>query len=141
MPNLNKAMIIGTLTRDPETKHTPKGTVIASFSLAVNRNYTTESGEKREEATFLDCEAWGKLAEIVGQYCKKGGSIYVEGRLKVESWDDKETGKKRSKTKIVVENMQLLGGKRQESAPAPQQREGVRPTDPDLDAQPDEIPF
>ncbi|NBW32046.1 MAG: single-stranded DNA-binding protein, partial [bacterium] len=111
MANLNKVMLIGNLTREPEIKYTPKGTAVAGFALAVNRNFTTESGEKREEVTFVDLEAYGRVAEIVGEYCKKGKPLFVEGRLKLDTWDDKDTGKKRSRMKVVVENIQLLGGR------------------------------
>ncbi len=111
MPNLNKVILMGNLTRDPEIKYTPKGTAIAAFGMAINRNYTLESGEKREEVTFVDCEAYARLAEIIGEYCKKGKPLFVEGRLKLDSWDDKTSGQKRSKMKVVVETMQLLGGR------------------------------
>src|SRR5947207_6773712 len=111
MPNLNKVMLIGNLTRDPEIKYTPKGTAIADIGLAVNRNYTTESGEKREEVTFIDVTLWGRVAEIVGEYCKKGRPLFVEGRLQLDQWDDKATGQKRSKLKVVGDNIQLLGSR------------------------------
>jgi single-strand DNA-binding protein len=111
MASLNKVMIIGNLTRDPEIKYTPKGTAIADIGLAVNRNYTTESGEKREEVTFIDVTLWGRTAEIVGEYCKKGRPLFVEGRLQLDQWDDKQTGQKRSKLKVVGDNIQLLGGR------------------------------
>ena len=160
MPNLNKVMLIGNLTRDPEIKYTPKGTAIAAFGLAVNRNYTTESGEKREEVTFIDLEAYARLAEIIGEYCKKGRPIFVEGRLKLDTWDDKQSGQKRSKMKVVVETMQLLGsrdgaggdfeggggggGGGGHQAPAQRRAPAAPPkpaADPDLDAEPDDIPF
>jgi single-strand DNA-binding protein len=160
MPNLNKVMLIGNLTRDPEIKYTPKGTAIAAFGLAVNRSYTTEGGEKREEVTFIDLEAYARLAEIIGEYCKKGRPIFVEGRLKLDTWDDKQSGQKRSKMKVIVETMQLLGSREGggpgggggdfeggHSSPAPQQQRRApqpppRPAaDPDLDAAPDDIPF
>jgi single-strand DNA-binding protein len=160
MPNLNKVMLIGNLTRDPEIKYTPKGTAIAAFGLAVNRNYTTEGGEKREEVTFIDLEAYARLAEIIGEYCKKGRPIFVEGRLKLDQWDDKQSGQKRSKMKVVVETMQLLGSREgggggggggggeegsQGGGGAPQRRNPAQPprpaADPDLDAEPDDIPF
>src|SRR6266853_2531698 len=111
MANLNKVMLIGNLTRDPELKYTPKGTAIADIGLAVNRNYTTDSGEKREEVTFIDVTLWGRVAEIVGEYCKKGRPLFVEGRLQLDQWDDKATGQKRSKLKVVGENIQLLGSR------------------------------
>jgi single-strand DNA-binding protein len=161
MASLNKVMIIGNLTRDPEIKYTPKGTAIADIGLAVNRNYTTESGEKREEVTFIDVTLWGRVAEIVGEYCKKGRPLFVEGRLQLDTWDDKATGQKRSKLKVVGDNIQLLGGKeggggggggeyseprgesrpqsRPASRPAPPQKRP--PADPDLDGPEDDIPF
>ena len=111
MASYNKVMLIGNLTRDPEIKYTPKGTAIAVFGLATNRSYTLESGEKREEVTFVDCEAYARLAEIIGEYCKKGKPIFVEGRLKLDTWDDKTSGQKRSKMKVIVEVMQLLGSR------------------------------
>lgn len=112
MPNLNKVMLMGNLTRDPEIKYTPKGTAIANFGIAVNRTFTTaDGGEKREEVTFIDLEAFGRTAEIIGEYFKKGRPIYVEGRLKLDSWDDKQTGKKMSKLRVVVESFEFLGGR------------------------------
>ena len=165
MASFNKVMIIGNLTRDPEIKYTPKGTAIADIGLAVNRNYTTDSGEKREEVTFIDVTLWGRVAEIVGEYCKKGRPLFVEGRLQLDTWDDKATGQKRSKLKVVGENIQLLGSReggaagggehgegrsesRSEARPQ-QSRPAARPAsppprppaDPDLDAPEDDIPF
>jgi len=110
MPNLNKVMLMGNLTRDPEIKYTPKGTAIAQIGMAVNRTFTMpESGEKREEVTFIDVEAYGKQAEVIAEYCKKGRPLYVEGRLKLDTWDDKATGQKRSKMRVVLESFQFLG--------------------------------
>ena len=111
MPNLNKVMLIGNLTRDPEVKYTPKGTAVAEVGMAINRVFTPEGGEKREETTFVDITFWGRQAEIVGQYAKKGNPLYVEGRLQLDSWDDKQTGQKRSKLRVVGEQLQLLGGR------------------------------
>jgi single-strand DNA-binding protein len=110
-PNLNKVMLIGTLTRDPEVKTTPRGTSVAELGLAINRFYTTEGGERREETTFVDVELWGRQAEVAGEYLRKGRSVFVEGRLRLDSWDDKETGAKRSKLRVVGEVMQMLGGR------------------------------
>lgn len=153
MANLNKVMLIGNLTRDPEIKYTPKGTAVASFALAINRNYTTEGGEKREEVTFVEIEAYGRVAEIIGEYCKKGSPLFVDGRLKLDTWDDKQTGQKRSKMKVVAENIQLLGGRdgvpagtaEQADAAAASRRPPAThpqpPADPDLDAAADDIPF
>lgn len=111
MPNLNKVMLMGNLTRDPEIKYTPKGTAVAELGLAINRVYSTDQGEKREETTFVDVELWGRTAELAGEYLKKGRPVYIEGRLKLDTWDDKQTGQKRSKMRVVGEVMQFLGGR------------------------------
>jgi len=109
MANLNKVMIIGNVTRDPEIKYTPKGSAVTDLGIAVNRVYTPEGGEKREETTYVDVTLWGRQAEIAGEYCKKGRSVYIEGRLQLDSWDDKTSGQKRSKLRVVGESFQLLG--------------------------------
>ncbi|MES2709877.1 MAG: single-stranded DNA-binding protein [Verrucomicrobiota bacterium] len=111
MASLNKVMIIGNLTRDPELRYTPKGMAVTDISLAVNRTYSTAEGERREEVTFLDVTYWGKQAEVLAQYMKKGRPLYVEGRLRLDSWDDKETGKKQSRLKITGEEFQFLGSR------------------------------
>jgi single-strand DNA-binding protein len=109
MANLNKVMLIGNVTRDPEIKYTPKGSAVTDLGIAVNRVFTPEGGERREETTFVDVTLWGRQAEIAGEYCKKGRSIYIEGRLQLDSWEDKTSGQKRSKLRVVGENFQLLG--------------------------------
>ena len=111
MPSLNKVMLIGNLTRSPELRVTPKGTAICQFGLAINRTFKDESGASRDETTFVDIEAWGKQGETVAKYCAKGRPLFVEGRLKLDTWDDKTTGQKRSKMKIVLENFQFLAGR------------------------------
>jgi single-strand DNA-binding protein len=111
MANLNKVMLIGNLTRDPELRVTPKGTAICQFGLAINRTFKDESGATRDETTFVDIEAWGKSGETIAKYVTKGRPLYVEGRLKLDTWDDKTSGQKRSKLKIVLENFQFLGGR------------------------------
>ena len=111
MANLNKVMLIGNLTRDPEIKYTPKGSAIAELGLAINRYYTTESGEKKEETTFVDVTLWGRQAEIAKEYLQKGKPVYIEGRLQLDTWDDKQTGQKRSKLRVTGEQMQLLGAR------------------------------
>jgi single-strand DNA-binding protein len=111
MASFNQVTIIGNLTRDPEIRYTPKGSAVGDVSLAVNRKYKTDSGEAKEETTFVDCTAWGKTAELIGQYCKKGNPLFIVGRLQQDTWEDKATGQKRSKLKVVIENMQFLGGK------------------------------
>ena len=111
MASYNKVLLLGNCTRDPEVRYTPKGTAVAELGLAVNRVFTSESGEKREETTFVDVTFWGRQAEIVGEYLKKGRPVFIEGRLQMDTWDDKQTGAKRSKLKVVAEGMQLLGGR------------------------------
>lgn len=111
MPSFNKAILAGNLTRDPELKYTPKGTAVCQFGLAINRHWTTESGERREEVTFLDCKAFGRQAEVLGQHLRKGAAVLVEGRIAQEEWDDKATGQKRRATRIVVEAFQFLGSR------------------------------
>jgi single-strand DNA-binding protein len=123
MASYNKVILVGNLTRDPELRYTPKGLAIAKIGLAVNRNYTTESGEKKEEVTFVDLDAFGRQAETLAQYMKKGSPLLVEGRLRLDQWDDKKTGEKRSKLGIVVEGFQFLGGggggRNMEGSPVP----------------------
>ena len=114
MANLNKVMLIGNLTRDPELRVTPKGTAICTFSLAVNRKFKDESGGEREEVTYVDIEAWGKSGENIAKYCTKGRPLFVEGRLRLDQWEDKTTKEKRSRMKVVCENFQFLGGGRGE---------------------------
>ena len=110
MANFNKVLLVGNLTRDPELKHTPSNQAVAQIGLAVNRNFQTKDGEKREETTFVDCEAWGRTAEVMSQYLAKGRPVLVEGRLKLDQWQDKD-GNNRSKLKVVIENFQFLGGR------------------------------
>src|SRR5476649_2869476 len=109
MASFNKVILMGNLTRDPELRYTPKGTAIAKVGLAINRNWTSESGEKKEEVTFVDVDIFGRTAENVGQYMRKGRLILVEGRLKLDQWDDKQTGQKRSRLGVVAETVQFLG--------------------------------
>ncbi len=107
MPNLNKVMLMGNLTRDVELKTTTGNQTVASFSLAINRKFRLKDGEDREEVTFVDCEAWGKTGEVIAKYVSKGKPLYVEGRLKLDSWEDKD-GQKRSKMRVVVEEFQFI---------------------------------
>jgi single-strand DNA-binding protein len=123
MASFNKVILMGNLTRDPELRYTPKGNAIAKIGLAVNRVWTNEAGEKKEDVTFIDVEVWGRTAENVGQYMRKGRPILVEGRLKLDQWDDKATGAKRSKLGVVAETVQFLGG-------APGAGEGGAPAAP-----------
>jgi single-strand DNA-binding protein len=111
MPNLNKVMLMGNITRDIELRTIPSGQSIAQIGLAINRSWTSADGEKREEVTWVDCEAWGKTAEIMHKYLAKGRPVYIEGRLKLDQWDDKESGQKRSKMKVVIEAFQFIDSK------------------------------
>src|SRR5476649_140469 len=111
MASFNKVILLGNLTRDPEVRYTPKGTAVAELGMAVNRVYTAENGEKREETTFVDVTLWGRTAEIAGEYLKKGRPVFIEGRLQLDSWEDKQSGQKRSKLKVVGEGLQLLGSR------------------------------
>lgn len=126
MPSYNKVLLMGHLTRDPETKVTP-GTTVCTFGLANNRKFKGGNGEQREEVLFVDCTAFGRTAEVIGQYFAKGKPIFVEGRLKLDQWDDKQTGAKRSKITVVVDSFQFVGGQdgdgeKQAAAPARTQR-------------------
>lgn len=108
MANLNKVMLIGNLTRDPEIRHTPKGTAVAEIGMAINRVWNNDQGQKQEETTFVDVTLWGRTAELAQQYLTKGRPVYIEGRLTLDTWDDKQTGQKRSKLKVVGETLQFL---------------------------------
>ena len=135
MASLNKVMLIGNLTRDPEVRYTPKGSAVCDMAIAVNRRYVNDAGERQEEVTYLDVVLWDKKAELAAQYLSKGKPVFIEGRLQMDSWEDKATGQKRTKIRIICENMQFLdskgggggghsGGDDGEGygAPAPQQR-------------------
>ena len=112
MASFNKVILVGNLTRDPEVKYTTGGTAVAEIGLAVNRTwFDQKSNERKEETTFVDVTLWGRQAEVAGEYLVKGRSVLIEGRLQLDSWDDKETGKKRSKLRVVGEQMQMLGGR------------------------------
>jgi len=119
MASYNKVLLLGNLTRDPELRVTPKGTAICTFGLAVNRKFKDESGGEREEVTFVDIEAWGRQGETISKYCTKGRPLFVEGRLRLDQWEDKNTKEKRSRMKVVLENFQFLGGGQREGGGAP----------------------
>jgi single-strand DNA-binding protein len=106
----NKVILMGNLTRDPETRVTPNGATICKIGLAVNRSFSTQSGEKREEVAFVDCDAFGKTAEVISKWMTKGREILVEGRLHLDEWEDKTTGQKRSKLNVIIENFQFTSG-------------------------------
>ena len=147
MANFNKVILAGNLTRDPELRYTPKGTAIAKIGLAINRKWKSETGEMKEETTFVDVDAFGKTAETIGQYLKKGRPILIEGRLRYQTWDDKQSGQKKSKLAVVMENFQFMdsGGGRGEGAPAPSRPAAAAAAPEAPDAEPphegDDVPF
>jgi len=112
MASFNKVILAGNLTRDPELRYASNGRAIAKFGLAISRNWTTETGEKKEEVTFVDVDAFGKEAEHIGQYFKKGRPILFEGRLRLDTWDDKQTGQKRNKLNVVLERFSFIDSNR-----------------------------
>jgi single-strand DNA-binding protein len=157
MANFNKVYLMGNLTRDPEMRVTPKGTAICQFGLAISRSWKDESGQTREETAFVDIEAWGKQGEVISKYCTKGRPLFVEGRLKFDQWEDKTSGQKRSKLKVVLENFQFIGG-RGDGAPgggpsaaggetgepgdgAPPSKGPSRPPTPSRDTVDEDVPF
>lgn len=149
MASLNKVFLVGNLTRDPERSYTPKGMALTKFGMAVNHVYTTEAGEKREEANFFDIVVWGKQAEAAAQYLSKGRPVLIEGRLRYESWQN-DKGEKRNKISVVAERVQFLGSSQrsgggqefQEGGPAPEraERPGRAPVEPPADDAAPEAP-
>lgn len=111
MRGFSKAIITGNLTRDPELRTTPSGSSVCGFAVAVNRTYRDPSGEQKEEVSFIDCTAWGKLGEMISQYAKRGSGVLVSGRLSQRSWEDKNGGGKRSRVEIVVEDFNFIGAR------------------------------
>ena len=109
MASFNKVILMGNLTRDPELRYTPSNVAICKFSIAVNRQYTTASGEKREEVDFIECEMWGRRGEVINQYLRKGNPIFVEGRLRLDRWEDQQ-GNKKSRLLVTAENFEFIGG-------------------------------
>ena len=149
MANFNKVILAGNLTRDPELRYTPKGTAVARITLAINRTYGggEGGGEKKEEVSFVDVDVWGRQAEVISQYMKKGRPLLVEGRLKQDTWEDKNTKQKQSKLKVVLESFSFLdSGNRGDSGggapsrPAP----STAPASESPDSEPpqdDDVPF
>jgi single-strand DNA-binding protein len=150
MANFNKVILAGNLTRDPEVRYTPKGTAIAKLGMAINRTWKSETGETKEEVTFVDVDAFGRQAEVISQYLKKGRPILVEGRLKLDQWDDKQTGQKRSRLGVVLEGFQFLdsgrgdGGGGGRSAPSSSSPPASAPNGPESEGpapEEDDVPF
>ncbi len=153
MANFNKVILAGNLTRDPELRYTPKGVAIAKLGLAINRVWKNEAGETKEEVTFVDVDAFGRQAEVIGQYLKKGRPILMEGRLRLDQWDDKQTGQKRSKLGVILEAFQFMdsgrgdgvggdGFRRGQSSPATAPPANETPSEPEPPApEQDDVPF
>lgn len=141
--NFNKVLIAGNLTRDPEMRYTSKGTAICKIGMAVNRVWKNEAGEKKEEVTFVDVDCFGRTAENIAQYFRKGASIFIEGRLKLDSWEDKQTGARKQKLGVIADSFQFVGGKREAAPSAPAApRSKIDPADvpPRATAPPADVP-
>ncbi len=132
MANFNKVILLGNLTRDPELRHTPAGMAVCSFDLAVNRSYTTRTGERKEETCFITVVVWDKQAQTCAEYLGKGRQVLVEGRLQHRSWETQD-GQKRTKHEVVAERVQFVGG-RKEAAPSSEE-------EPPRPAEEEEVPF
>ncbi len=142
MANLNKVLLLGNLTRDIELRHTPKGTAVADMGLAVNRRVSDGNGNWTDEATFVDVTVWGRTAENAAKYLSKGRGVFVEGRLSLETWEDKQSGQKRTKLKVVAEQVQFLPDGKGRDRPPEASGAGAgsaAPADPEDDG--DDIPF
>jgi single-strand DNA-binding protein len=114
MASFNKVILVGNLTRDPQVRYTPGGMAVSDVGLAVNRTwFDKQTNQKKEDVTFVDVTLWGRTAEIAGEYLAKGKQVLIEGRLQLDSWDDKETGQKRSKLKVIGETMTMLGNRQE----------------------------
>ncbi len=124
MANLNKVLLMGNLTADPEVRFTPKGTAVTDLRLAINRYYVGENNDRQEETTFVDVTLWNRQATIAGDYLRKGSGVFVEGRLQLDSWEDKATGQKRTKLRVIGENIQLLPRGGDNNGGAPRQASG-----------------
>jgi single-strand DNA-binding protein len=142
--NFNKVIIGGNLTRDPQLKYLPNQTAVCEFGMAINRKWKSASGEAKEDTTFVDCVSFGKQAEVINQYFSKGKSIFIEGRLKFDTWEDKQSGVKRSKLSVVIESFQFCGGREkgetsEKPAPATTTQRAIEQGDKQYDN--DDIPF
>src|SRR6266704_2375497 len=154
MANFNKVILAGNLTRDPELRYTPKGMAIARIGMAINRSWKTETGETKDEVTFVDVDAFGRQAEVIAQYVKKGRPLLVEGRLRLDQWEDKNTHQKQSKLKVVLEGFSFIDSKGADGG-APSEAPSARPASTQAAAaapgvpepegppveEPDDVPF
>ena len=142
MASFNKVILMGNLTRDPELRYTPKGTAVAKLGIAVSRKWRNDTGEMQEETTFVDVDAFGRQAETIGQYLKKGRPIMVEGRLRLDQWEDKNSGQKRSKLGVVLETFQFIDSGRPDDQSGGGRPSGGRVSSPSPEVQndPDSLP-
>jgi single-strand DNA-binding protein len=121
MASFNQVTLVGNLTRDPELRYTPQGVAVCDLGLAVNRKFSTKSGEKVEEVAFVDITCWNRLAEVAAEFLKKGRPVLVSGHLAQDRWEDSTSGQKRSKLRVIAETLQFLGGgSKDDSAPSPE---------------------
>jgi single-strand DNA-binding protein len=153
MANFNKVILAGNLTRDPELRYTPKGMAVVKIGMAINRSWKSESGETKEEVTFVDVDAWGRQAEVIAQYMRKGRPILIEGRLKLDTWEDKNTHQKQSKLKVTLESFSFIdskgpegGGGAPSAEPPRKPAAPAKPEAPPPDGEPqapedDDVPF
>jgi single-strand DNA-binding protein len=157
MANFNKVILAGNLTRDPELRYTPKGTAVVKMGMAINRTWKSESGENKEEVTFVDVDVWGRQAEVIAQYMRKGRPLLVEGRLRLDTWEDKNTHQKQSKLKVVLESFSFIDSKGSEGGagaggvpsgeparrPAPPDKPAAAAAPPEAEPPPeeDDVPF
>ena len=137
---MNQVFLLGKLTRDPEQRFTPQGTSTASFGIAINRKWNDQNGQLKEEVNYFDCEAWGKTAETIAQYFKKGRPILIQGRLKQDQWEDKATGAKRSKVKVVVDRFEFCGEGKAATGEAPQRSSRAEAPQPDAASDANQLP-
>lgn len=128
MPSFNKVLLMGNLTRDPELRYVPSGTAVATFTVAVNRVYTSQAGEKKEEVSFIRIVVWGRRAEVCGEYLSKGSPVFVEGRLQSRSWEGQD-GQKRSTIEVVADNVQFLRSGSAEKPPDASSKADAAPQD------------
>jgi single-strand DNA-binding protein len=131
MSSFNKVILLGNLTRDPQVRYTPGGTAVAELGLAINRTwFDQKTNSRRDETTFVDVTLWGRQAEVAGEYLAKGRQVLIEGRLHLDTWEDKESGQKRSKLKVVCENMRMVGGRGEGGGGGGGRGEGARSEGP-----------
>lgn len=140
MPSVNKVILLGHLGGDPELRYLPDGSPVASFSIATNETWKDKNGEKQERTEWHRCQAWGRLAEIAGEYLKKGAPVYLEGKIRTRKWQDK-SGQDRYTTEIVVERLQMLGGKRDETESVEGEKPQETKSQSAFDDFEDDIPF